>query len=81
MHRQTLELREKVLSPGHPNTLIIMNNLTAVPNSQDKYEAAEEMQRRMCLAPSTLTRVNDLIVVLNSHGKCGSAKEMQRREL
>ncbi|KAF6787316.1 Kinesin light chain 3 [Colletotrichum sojae] len=29
MHRQTLELREKVLGPNHPSTIITRHNLRA----------------------------------------------------
>ena len=47
MHRQTLELREKVLGPEHPDTLTSMNNLAEVLTDQGKYEAAEEMHRQV----------------------------------
>ena len=61
MYRRTLELREKVLGPKHPDTLTSMNNLTVPLKAQDKYEAAEEMHRqalervRRCWDPSTRT--------------------------
>jgi Flp pilus assembly protein TadD len=41
MHRQTLELREKVLGREHPDTPGSMNNLALVLESQGKYEEAE----------------------------------------
>ena len=45
MHRQTLELREKVLGLEHPSTLDSMNNLALVLDSQGKYEEAETIRR------------------------------------
>jgi len=46
MHRRTLELREKVLGPEHPDRLTSMNNLALVLVDQCEYEAAEAMHRR-----------------------------------
>jgi len=46
MLRRALELREKVLGPEHPATLVSMNNIAEVLRGQGKYEAAEEMHRR-----------------------------------
>jgi tetratricopeptide (TPR) repeat protein len=43
MHRQTLELKEKVLGQEHPSTLSSMNNLALVLRSQGKYKEAETM--------------------------------------
>jgi Tetratricopeptide repeat len=44
MHRQELELTEKVLGKEHPDTLASMNNLALVLHNQGKYEEAEQMQ-------------------------------------
>jgi hypothetical protein len=38
MHRQTLELREKVLGRQHPDTLSSINNLAEVLKYQGKYD-------------------------------------------
>ena len=46
MHRQTLQLKEKVLGKEHPSTLTSINNLAAVLNSQGKYEEAEQIHRQ-----------------------------------
>ncbi|KAK8071889.1 ATP GTP binding protein [Apiospora saccharicola] len=46
MHRQTLELRVKVLGQEHPDTLTNMNNLAFVLESQGKYLEAEQMHRQ-----------------------------------
>jgi hypothetical protein len=45
MHRQTLELIEKMLGIDHPSTLGSMNNLASVLGSQGKYDEAENMHR------------------------------------
>ncbi|KAK5260321.1 hypothetical protein LTR40_004369 [Exophiala xenobiotica] len=46
MHRQTLDLREKVLGEEHQSTLGSMNNLALVLRQQGKYEEAEQMHRQ-----------------------------------
>lgn len=46
MHRQTLELSEKVLGQEHPSTLDSMNNLALVLDNQGKYNEAEEIHRQ-----------------------------------
>jgi tetratricopeptide (TPR) repeat protein len=46
MHRQTLELTEKVLGEEHPDTLGSMNNLALMLDNLGKYEEAETIYRR-----------------------------------
>jgi tetratricopeptide (TPR) repeat protein len=46
MHRQTLELKEKVLGHEHPSTLTSMNNLALALSAQGRYEEAEQMHRQ-----------------------------------
>jgi tetratricopeptide (TPR) repeat protein len=41
MHRQALQLKEKVLGKEHPDTLKSINNLAVVLRNQEKYEEAE----------------------------------------
>ncbi|KAK4224628.1 hypothetical protein QBC38DRAFT_484983, partial [Podospora fimiseda] len=43
MHRQALQLFEKVLGKEHPSTLSSMGNLVGVLNDQGKYKEAEQM--------------------------------------
>ncbi|EXA53654.1 hypothetical protein FOVG_01389 [Fusarium oxysporum f. sp. pisi HDV247] len=47
MHREALELMEKVLGKEHPSTLGSMNNLALVLREMGKYEEAEKMHRKM----------------------------------
>ena len=42
MHRQALELREKVLGKEHPHTLTSMNNLAFVLSNLEKYDESEQ---------------------------------------
>jgi hypothetical protein len=46
MHRQTLEMRVKVLGPEHPETLTSINELAWVLIMQGKYLEAEQMHRQ-----------------------------------
>ncbi|RKK34469.1 hypothetical protein BFJ67_g13747 [Fusarium oxysporum f. sp. cepae] len=46
MHRETLEVREKVLGKEHPYTLNSMNNLATVLEKMGEYEEAEKMHRK-----------------------------------
>jgi len=45
-HRWALQVEEKVFGPEHPHTLMNINNLGNVLNSQGKYEEAEVMYRQ-----------------------------------
>ena len=44
-HRETLQLREKVLGKEHPDTLTTMNQFAGLLKSQGKYDAAEPLYR------------------------------------
>ncbi|RYP42629.1 hypothetical protein DL768_010304 [Monosporascus sp. mg162] len=90
MHRQTLELKEKVLGREHPDTLASMNNLALIWDSQGKYDEAEQMHRQTLELkekvlgrehPSTLRSMNNLALVLDSQGKYDEAEQMHRQTL
>ncbi|KAK4652643.1 hypothetical protein QC762_0075260 [Podospora pseudocomata] len=90
MHRQELQLREKVLGKEHPDTLTSMDNLAIVLDSQGKYEEAERMHRQALQLrekvlgkehPDTLTSMDNLALVLHSQGKYEEAEQMHRQEL
>jgi tetratricopeptide (TPR) repeat protein len=90
MHRQTLELREKVLGEDHLDTLASMNNLASVLNSQGKYKEAEQMHQQTLQLnekvlgkehPSTLVSMNNLANVLDNQGKYEEAEQMHRQTL
>jgi hypothetical protein len=46
IYRQTLQLREKALSVGHPETLMTISNFAAPLQRQGKYNGAEPIQHR-----------------------------------
>jgi tetratricopeptide (TPR) repeat protein len=78
MHRQALELMEKMLGIDHLLTLDSMNNLASVLGSQGKYDEAENMHRQALELMekmlgidylSTLDSMNNLALVLGSQGK------------
>ena len=85
MHRQTLELREKVLGKEHPNTLTSMNNLANVLQRMKKYEEAEQMHRQTLELrekvlgrehPDTLTTMRNLANVLDSRGAAANHQQL-----
>lgn len=78
MHRETLELKEKVLGQENPSTLFNMNNLALVLDSQGKYNEAKQMHwetlelKEKVLGqenPFTLNGMNNLAEVLKHQGK------------
>ncbi|OLN92208.1 Kinesin light chain 3 [Colletotrichum chlorophyti] len=82
MHRQTLELREKVLGLENPLTLTSINNLAIVLESQGKYEEAEQMYRQTLKLkekvlgpdhPSTLVTKRNVQDSLEAWTDCSSA--------
>ncbi|KAK4651792.1 P-loop containing nucleoside triphosphate hydrolase protein [Podospora pseudocomata] len=90
MHRQALQLKEKVLGKEHPATLTSMNNLAVVLRSQGKYEEAEQIHRQALQLrekvlgkehPDTLSSMNNLAFVLHSQGKYEEAEQMHRQAL
>ncbi|RYP29542.1 hypothetical protein DL767_006670 [Monosporascus sp. MG133] len=90
IHRQTLELRQKVPGKEHPSTLASMNNLALVLDNQGKFDKAEQIHRQTMELrqkvlgkehSDTLTSMNNLANVLHSQGKYEEAKEMHRQTL
>ena len=77
MHRHTLATREKVLGKEHPSTLMTMNNLALMLDSQGKYPEAESMHKHTLATrekvlrkehPSILTSIYYLTYLLtNQH--------------
>ena len=73
-----LAKRRGKLREDHLNTLMSISDLGSLLRYQGKYEAAEEMQRRVLAGrekklgsdhPDTLTSINDLAWVLRDQGK------------
>ncbi|KAK5290627.1 hypothetical protein LTR99_011028 [Exophiala xenobiotica] len=90
MHRQALDLREKVLGEEHLDTLDSMNNLAIVLQQQGKYKEAEEIHRQALDLREkvlgeehldTLDSMNNLAIVLQEQGKYKEAEQMHRQTL
>ena len=88
--RMSVEARERVLGPEHPDTLTSVSHLGWLFESQAKYEEAEAMHRRALEGrekvlgpehPHTLTSVNQLGSLFESQGKYEEAEAMHRRAL
>jgi len=81
---------EKVLGPGHIDTLSCINDLALLLREQGKYEEAEELNRRVLegyekslgkMHPYTLTSISNLIDVLRALRKYTEAEELGRQVL
>ncbi|KAK0639874.1 hypothetical protein B0T16DRAFT_383637 [Cercophora newfieldiana] len=90
MHRQALQLYEKVLGKEHPSTLASMNNLALVFDNQGKHKEAEQMNRQALQPrekvlgkehPLTLTSMNNLAIVFGNQGKYEEAEQMHQQAL
>ncbi|KAK0741212.1 P-loop containing nucleoside triphosphate hydrolase protein [Schizothecium vesticola] len=87
MHRQALQLKEKVLGKEHPSTLASMNNLALAFDSQGRYEEAEQMHRQALQLkekvlgkenPETLSSITNLANALQIQGKYEEAEQIHR---
>jgi tetratricopeptide (TPR) repeat protein len=90
MHRQTLELKKKVLGKEHPYIFNSMYNLAIALKDQGKYEEAEQTHRRALEGykkvlgkehPGTLDSMDNLAVVLRRQGKYEEAEQVHRQTL
>ena len=90
LFRRALEARERLLGPGHPDTLTSVNNLAALLRAKGDYAAAEPLNRRALEVreqllgpehPDTLTSVNNLADLLLAKGDYAAAEPLNRRAL
>ncbi|KAJ5918235.1 FabD/lysophospholipase-like protein [Penicillium verhagenii] len=90
MYHISLNFRERVLGPEHPDTLLSINHLGTTLDSQGKYKDAEVHCRRAAqeqerlLGPEhghTLTSLRDLAEVLLHQGKYEEAEAMSQQVL
>ena len=88
LQRKTLEIRERVLGPEHPHTLISLNNLAFSLKSQGQYAEAEAPYRKALGTrervlgpehPETLVTLNNLAVTLLSLDRASEALTYARR--
>ena len=85
-----MDYAELVLGAEHPQTLISVNNLALLYNSQGRADEAEPLYRRALAAseqvlgaehPQTLTSVNNLAALYQCQGRSGEAEPLLRRAL
>jgi tetratricopeptide (TPR) repeat protein len=86
MHKQSLEIRSKVLGEDHPSTLISMNNLTGTYSYQGRHEKAEGLskitieKRKEVLGeehPDTLSSMGHLANTYYRRGMYNEAEMLQ----
>jgi tetratricopeptide (TPR) repeat protein len=75
---QAVALAEKALGPGHPDTLLCVNNLGFLYDTQGRYGEAEPLLKRALTGrekalgpehPATLTSVNNLGYLYQAQGR------------
>ena len=90
LHRQTLEIRRRVLGNEHRHTFWSINGLSLALGGQGKYAEAETLNRqtleirRRLLGnehPDTLESMNNLGFVLWKQGKYAEAESLHRQTL
>ncbi|KAH0536061.1 hypothetical protein FGG08_007027 [Glutinoglossum americanum] len=86
----SFRLREKILGPKHPDTLVSVSNLAAVLHDQGRYRAAEVMNLQALQGrleqfggdhPQTLVSFSNLASVLQDQGRHKEAEDMSRKAL
>jgi eukaryotic-like serine/threonine-protein kinase len=90
LQQQSLEIRQRVLGPEHPDALSSMNSLAEALREEGHYAEAEKLQRetlaiqRRVLGPEhqdTLMSMNHLANTLWAEGKHAEAEKLNRENL
>ena len=90
LFRRALQLKEKVLGKGHPDTLGSMTGLAISLGQQGKFAEAEAMDRQTLQLiekvlgkehPDTLGSITGLAISLGQQGKFAEAEAMDRQTL
>jgi tetratricopeptide (TPR) repeat protein len=90
LQQQSMEIRQRVLGPEHPDTLKSMNNLAATLSEEGHPAEAEKLDRetldirRRVLGPEhpdTLTSMNNLAAILSDEGHPAEAEKLYRETL
>jgi eukaryotic-like serine/threonine-protein kinase len=90
LQQQSMEIRQRVLGPEHPDTLKSMNNLAATLSDEGHPAEAEKLDRealdiqRRVLGPEhpdTLTSMNNLAAILSDEGHPAEAEKLYRETL
>jgi len=90
LQQQSMEIRERVLGPRHPDTLDSMNSLAVVLDDEGHYPEAEKLDRETLEIrnrvlgpehPDTLGSKNNLANVLDDEGHYPEAEKLYRETL
>ena len=90
LERQSLEIRQRVLGPEHPDTLDTMNSLASALADEGRSAEAEKLYRetldirRRVLGPEhpdTLKSMNNLATVLDDQGHFAEVEKLHRETL
>ncbi len=90
LQQQSMEIRQRVLGPEHPDTLKSMSNLAFLLDREGHYAEAEKLDRetldirRRVLGPEhpdTLASMNNLALVLHAEGHYAEAEKLFRETL
>jgi tetratricopeptide (TPR) repeat protein len=90
LYRESLQLREKVLGPEHPDTLASINNLAGSLYQQRRFAEAEAIDRQTLQLkekilgpehPDTLMSMNNFANLLYQQGRFAEAEAIYRRTL
>ncbi|MGH7599722.1 MAG: tetratricopeptide repeat protein, partial [bacterium] len=90
LFQRSLEMREKILGPNHPDVAQNLNNLAVLYMSQGKYAEAEPLHRRSLeirektLGPNhtdVAVSLNNLAMLYHYQGKYAEVEPLYRRSL
>ena len=90
LFRQSLEIRQKVLGPEHPDTAQSLNNLAVLLQDAGKLGEAEPLYRQTLEIdqkvlgpehPNTATALSNLALLIQAQGKLGEAEPLLRQAL
>ncbi len=90
LYRRSLEIKEKVLGPDHPDVAISLNNLAALYEKQGKYVEAEPLHKRSLEIrekalgrdhPDVANSLHNLAVLYEKQGKYAEAEPLYKRSL
>jgi CHAT domain-containing protein/Tfp pilus assembly protein PilF len=90
LFRRSLEMREKILGPNHPEVAQNLNNLAVLYMNQGKYAEAEPLCRRALEMrekalepnhPDVAVSINNLAMLYHYQGKYAEVEPLYRRSL
>jgi tetratricopeptide (TPR) repeat protein len=90
LYKRSLQIREKVLGPEHPDVAASLNNLALLYRDQGRYPEAEPLYKRSLEIvekvlgpehPDVATSLNNLAELYRNQGRYSEAKPLHKRSL